>query len=354
MPSNWGSEGSLLQSTKDNSSNSLYTTCFLMELFNSALGQNITFVRPAFFIISGFIGIPNINYYFVFLFLIYVVSVLGNIAVMIIIILDHNLRSPKYTAVFSLALADLISCSALVPKLLDTFLFDHDHIPYNDCLAFMFFCFSSISMQALNLVALSYDRFMAIIFPLHYQAKVTHRSMLFLIVFFWVFAITLTLVAAGLLTRLSFCKSVVINSYYCDHGPMYRLACNDVTPNRVIAALAQILILLLPFVFILLTYCCIACVLSRFSTHQQRMKAFKTCTGHLSLVVIYFIPVIFVYFFGATIHPNARIINLSLTAVVPSMLNPIIYVLQTQEIKESLKKLCKMKRPSKTAAAIAK
>ncbi|KAM9348889.1 olfactory receptor 52K1-like [Symphorus nematophorus] len=306
-----------------------------MDLFNSALGKNITFVRPAYFIISGFIGIANIKFYYVFLFFVYIVSVVGNSAVMAVIYFDHNLRTPKYIAVFNLALVDLFGSSALVPKLLDIFLFNHHYIPYNNCLTFLFFCFTCLSMQSLNLVALSYDRLIAIIFPLHYQVKVTHRFMLSLIASFWVFIITVVLIAVGLLTRLSFCKSVVINSYFCDHGPIYRLACNDNTPNSVIGKLLVVLILWLPLVFILVSYAYIGCALSKVATVQERVKAFKTCTGHLSLVAIYFIPILITYTIGAKTHPNARIINLSLTSTFPPMLNPIIYVLQTQEIKES-------------------
>ncbi|KAM9846417.1 olfactory receptor 1-like [Aulostomus maculatus] len=313
-----------------------------MELFNSALGRNITFVRPAYFIIGGFVGVPNIKYYYFFLLIIYIISVMGNSLVMTVIIFDHNLKTPKYIVVFNLAFTDMLSSTVLLPKALDIFLSNHRKISYNDCLTFMFFCFTSFSMQALNLVALSYDRLVAIFYPLHYQAKVTHKFMLSLVSGFWLFDIFLILSAVGLLTRLSFCKSVLINSYYCDHGPVYRLACNDVTPNRVISALAMTSILWLPLVFILVTYCCIGYALTKISTAQERIKACKTCTGHLSLVAIYFLPVIFIYCFGSRADPNARIINLSLTAVLPPMLNPIIYVLQTQEIKASVKKLLKI------------
>ncbi|XP_026229229.1 olfactory receptor 1-like [Anabas testudineus] len=321
-----------------------------MDLFNSALGKNITFVRPAYFIISGFIGIPNINYYYVFLFFVYVVSVLGNTAVMALIYLDYNLRTPKYVAVFNLAFVDLIGSSALVPKVIDIFLFNHPSIPYSDCLTFLFTCSTCLWMQSFNLVALSYDRLVAIIFPLHYQVKVTHRLMFSLIAFFWVLAITITLIATGFITRLSFCESVVINSYYCDHGQMYRLACNDNTPSFVMAKLGPVLTLWLPLAFILLSYSYIGYALSKIATVQERVKAFKTCTAHLSLVTIYFIPVLITFTMNANIHPNARIINLSLTSVFPPMLNPIIYVLQTQEIKMSLKKILKMRKQSKIAA----
>uniref|UniRef100_A0A3Q2ZZP2 G-protein coupled receptors family 1 profile domain-containing protein n=1 Tax=Kryptolebias marmoratus TaxID=37003 RepID=A0A3Q2ZZP2_KRYMA len=284
----------------------------------------------------GFSGVPHVKYYYVFLFFVYVVSVLGNTAVMAVIYLDHNLKTPKYVAVFNLAFVDLLGSTALVPKVLDIFLFNHYNVPYNECMMFLFFCNTCLSMQALNLVALSYDRLMAIMFPLHYQTKVTNRSMFSLISFFWLFAIIITLIAVGLLTRYSFCKSVVINSYFCDHGPIFRLACNDTFPSLVIAYMSFFLILWLPLVIIF--YLCIGYTLSKVASVQERLKAFKTCTAHLSVVSIYFLPTIVIFSIGPKIHQNARIISLSLASVVPPMLNPIIYVLQTQEIKNSMKK----------------
>ncbi|XP_068572621.1 olfactory receptor 1E16-like [Cebidichthys violaceus] len=318
-----------------------------MNLFNSALGKNITFVRPAYFVISGFSGILNIKYYYVFLCFVYIVSVLGNTAVMAVIYLDHNLRTPKYIAVFHLAFVDLFGSSALTPKVLDIFLFNHRYIPYNDCLTFLFFCYTCLSMQVLNLVALSYDRLIAIIHPLHYQVKVTHRFMLSLIASFWVFVVTVVLIAVGLLTRLSFCKSVVINSYFCDHGQIFRLACNDYTPSYVLGVFLIAIILWFPLAFILLSYLCIGYALSKVATAQERYRAFKTCTAHLSLVAIYFLPILMTFTIGSNMHPNARIINLSLTSVFPPMLNPIIYVLQTQEIKVSVKKIFNFRKESK-------
>ncbi|XP_068572623.1 olfactory receptor 2A12-like [Cebidichthys violaceus] len=318
-----------------------------MNLFNSALKKNITFVHPAYFVISGFSGIPNIKYYYVFLCFVYIVSVLGNTAVMAVIYLDHNLRTPKYIAVFHLAFVDLFGSSALMPKVLDIFLFNHRYIPYNDCLTFFFFCYTCLDMQVLNLVALSYDRLIAIIHPLHYQVKVTHRFMLSLIASFWVFVVTIVLIAVGLLTRLSFCNSVVINSYFCDHGQIFRLACNDYTPSYVFGMFSIALILWFPLAFILLSYLCIGYALSKVATAQERYRAFKTCTAHLSLVAIYFLPILITFTLMENIHPNARIINLSLTSVFPPMLNPIIYVLQTQEIKVSVKRLLRIRGKSK-------
>nr|XP_043897989.1 olfactory receptor 146-like isoform X1 [Solea senegalensis] len=318
-----------------------------MDLFNSALGKNISFVRPAYFIISGLIGMPNAMYYYIFLFFVYIISVVGNMVVMTVIYLDHNLWTPKYIVVFNLAFADLFGTTALVPKVLDLFLFNNNRISYSDCLTFLFFFYVTLIMQVLNLVALSYDRLIAIIFPLHYQVRVTHRFMFSLIASFWLFAITVILLLVGLLTRLSFCKSsVAVNSYFCDHRPLYSQACNDITPTRVFALFLIVILLWLPLSFILGTYVCIVIALTRVATVQERVKALKTCTGHISLVAIYFIPILI----SATMQnldSNSRIINLSLTSVFPPMLNPIVYVLQTQEIKTSLRKLLKITKQSK-------
>uniref|UniRef100_A0A3B3BZC5 Olfactory receptor 6C4-like n=1 Tax=Oryzias melastigma TaxID=30732 RepID=A0A3B3BZC5_ORYME len=310
-----------------------------MDLFNSALGKNITFVRPGYFIVRGFIGIPNAEYYYIFLLFVYIVSVLGNTSVMALIYLDHNLRTAKYVAVFNLAFVDLLGSTVLVPKVIDIFLFNHYNVPYNECLTFLFFCFTCLSMQALNLVVLCYDRLVAIMFPLHYQVRVTSKIMLSIILFSWLFVIAAVLIAVGLLTRLSFCKSVVIDSYFCDHGPIYKLACNDNSPSLIIGNLLIVIILWIPLVIIMSSYVCIGHALVKISTPQERVKAFKTCTAHLSLVGIYFIPIFITFIKVINVHPNVRIINLSLTSVIPPVLNPIVYVLQTQEIKASFRKI---------------
>lgn len=318
-----------------------------MELFNSALGRNITFVRPPYFILSGFIGIPHVNYYYLFLFFIYIISLFGNITVLVVIILDRNLRSPKYIGVSNLVLVDLMSNSALVPKLLEVFLLKRGYISYSGCLAFLFFCFLSLSMQSLNLVVLALDRLIAIMFPLRYPAMVTGRFMASLVAFLWCLAIVAVLIAVGLLTRISFCSSLVINSFFCDHGPLSRLGCNDITPSFVFGILISNLLLWVPLLFILASYCCILGALFKLSTPKERVKAFKTCTGHLSMVALFFLPILIVYHLQEGLHPNARIINLSLNYVIPPMLNPFIYALQTQEIKTSLKKLLKIRLPGK-------
>ncbi|XP_056451376.1 olfactory receptor 2A12-like [Gadus chalcogrammus] len=311
--------------------------------------SNMTIARPAYFIISGFSGIPHVNYYYFFLLMLYIVSVVENGIVMALICLDQSLKTPKYIAVFNLAFVDVVGSSALVPKVIDTFWFDHKYISYSNCLTYLFFYYVILTMQSLNLALLSFDRLIAITFPLRYQIIVSLKTMFSLVAACWIIAILVNLIVVGLLTRLSYCRSVVINSYFCDHGPLYRLACNDNRPNHIISIVLPVLIIWAPLLFILISYMCIGAALAKIAGVQDRMKAFKTCSAHIMLVIIYYLPILVTFSVAAKMPRNTRIISLSLAAVIPPALNPLIYVLQTQEIKLSLKKVLKRMYQSKVA-----
>ncbi|XP_034148909.1 olfactory receptor 1500-like [Esox lucius] len=309
---------------------------------NFNLTENITtIIRPPYFYISGFTGIPHIKYYYVFLSLVYIISLMGNTFVMFVIYLHHNLHRPKYIAVFNLAFTDVCETTALVPKLLDMFLFGRQFISYGQCLTNLFFVFVFLFMQSFNLIVLAYDRLVAICLPLRYHTLVSNRSMFQLIGAAWVFAVFILLIPVGFITRLSFCGSVVINSYFCDHGPLYRLAapCSDILPNLVMSYLDPCLVFYIPTVLIIASYICIIHALFTITLPQDRHRAIKTCTSHLILVTIFYLPINITYLLFSYIPTNVRIINLSLTSVLTPMLNPIIYVLKTEEFKESAKKL---------------
>ncbi|XP_072547098.1 olfactory receptor 1M1-like isoform X2 [Salminus brasiliensis] len=317
----------------------------IMSALNSSLLTNISFVRPEYFFISGFSGIPFINYYFVFLVFIYIIAVFGNSFVVVMIISDRSLHTPKYLGIFNLALADFGETNARIPNLIKTFLFDSQYISYDACLANMFFVFFFSSVQALTLVVLAYDRFIAICLPLRYHAIVSNSVMSVVLMGVWSFCTTLIGITVGLITRLSFCKTIVVKSYFCDHGPVYTLACNDNTVNSVMAKLCTMLFLYAPLIVITLSYLGILLALSKITTWTGRLKALKTCVSHLLVVGVFFLPVISTYIAALTftLNPNARIISTSLSSAIPPMLNPMIYVLNTKEFKVFILKMLKQR-----------
>ncbi|XP_066556247.1 olfactory receptor 51F2-like [Amia ocellicauda] len=314
-----------------------------MSSFNSAVSPNATIVRPPFFFVSGFSNIPHVKYYYIFMCFVYAVTVLGNSFIMLIIYMDRNLHTPKYVIVFHLAVVDLCSSTALIPKFIDTFLFDNQLIAFEACLANFFFVQCFTFMQSLTLILLAYDRFIAICFPLKYHVIITNVAMVVILAVLWTLSSGLVIAAVVFMTRLSFCKSIVINSYYCDYGPMFRLACNDNSPNYIISIMGITIMFVGALVLIVATYVCIIFALLKIASAEERLRAMKTCTSHLIVVALFYLPISSIYIAAIVtiVPPNVRIISTSLSYTIPPMLNPIIYTLKTEEIVQAIQKLFK-------------
>ncbi len=314
-----------------------------MSSLNVSFVQNMSNVRPEYFFIIGLTGIPYSSYYYIFLFIAYFIAVIGNSIVLLIIALERSLHCPKYIGVFNLALADLGETNAVIPNMMKTFFSDSQYMSYNACLTNMFFVNFFITVQSATLVILAFDRFIAICLPLRYHAIVNNTVMSLLFIALWAFNTSLVALAASLMTRLSFCKSNVVQSFYCDYGPVLRLACNDNSINIYITNLIAALFLVAPLFLIVLSYLGIFFALSKITTWEARLKALKTCVSHLLLVGIFFLPVICMFIASSitSLTPNARVISVSLSFTLPPMLNPIIYVLNTAEIRVLIQKLLK-------------
>uniref|UniRef100_A0A3Q2CZE6 G-protein coupled receptors family 1 profile domain-containing protein n=1 Tax=Cyprinodon variegatus TaxID=28743 RepID=A0A3Q2CZE6_CYPVA len=305
---------------------------------------NTTFVRPTKFYLAGFYNIPHVKYYFVFLCFVYIMTVLGNGFLLSVIYLVKTLHTPKYIIVFNLAFTDLCGSTALIPKLLDTFLFDRRYIVYEACLTYMFFVLLFGSIQSWTLVTMAYDRLIAICFPLRYHSIITTKSVVAMLLSSWIVMLCVNAVLAGFINRLSFCASVEIKTFFCDHGPIYQLACNDTSYSYMMAAVGLILVICIPLILISGSYACISVALARTVSREERLRALKTCVSHLILVALFFLPFVGTNIAVLTsyIHPNARNINSSLTYTVPPLLNPIIYSLKTEEVRNAIKSFCQI------------
>ncbi len=299
-----------------------------MSSLNANFVQNMSIVRPEYFFITGLSGIPYSSYYYIFLCVTYFIAVIGNSAVLLLIALDRSLHSPKYIGLFNLALVDLGETNAWIPNTMNIFFSDSQYMSYNACLANMFFVNLFVTLQSATLVVLAFDRYIAICLPLRYHAIVNNTVMSLVFIVIWAFNTSVVALAASLITRLSFCKSNVVESYYCDYGAVLGMACNDKSINIYIKNLIVALFIVAPLILIVLSYMGIVFALSKITTWEARLKALKTCVSHLLLVVSFFLPVLCIII-ASLIVPltlNARIISASLSLSLPPMLNPIIYV----------------------------
>ncbi|MBN3305674.1 O51F2 protein, partial [Amia calva] len=260
---------------------------------------------------------------------------------MSIIWFAQSLHTPKYFGVFSLALVDVSYSTALIPKSLDVFLFGNRVVDYNSCLAQMFFVDYFAAMESYALLVLAYDRLIAICFPLRCKTINSNNKMILVIIVSWAIPFTVVITMAYYVTRLSYCKSTIVNSYFCDHGPVFNITCSNYSINYFLASFYTIAFTVLPPALIMLSYLCILVALLRIANTDGRIKAFKTCTTHLTLVAIFYVPIIvtnIVAWINVNIDTDTRILNTSLSATIPPLLNPIIYTLKTDEILDQIKK----------------
>jgi len=301
---------------------------------NSAPNNSI--IQPAGFYIIALNLVPYSNIYVMFLTVLYVITVKCNVFLIIIIFYDHRLHVPKFMAVGNLALVDVLLSTSLVPGTIKTSLVLDNFVPFKLCLVQMYTYYSFLSLESMSICILSYDRFIAICLPLRHESINTNTRMAYIIGAVWLFVLTTIIYSTASIPTLSFCGSLRVNSYFCDYTPVLRLACSNTTHQWNFATALTILFTIAPIIFIVLTYTGILIAVFRMKNNQSRYKALATCTEHLVLVALFFIPIFVIFnigFSGIIINPNIRTVCLSFSSLITPCVNPIIYSLKTKEIR---------------------
>uniref|UniRef100_UPI003AADADD3 olfactory receptor 1M1-like n=1 Tax=Centroberyx gerrardi TaxID=166262 RepID=UPI003AADADD3 len=310
-----------------------------MSFLRTVVNDSLLIHPPGFYII-GFETLRLINLYFIFLAFVYVVTVLFNILLIYVIAFNHSLHTPKFLAVGNLAVIDLILNTCIIPSMIKTFLVKDNFVPFNLCLVQMFVYYSFATLESLGLAILAYDRLIAICFPLRQHSINTLRSMSCILGLTWSYSLGTTAFFTSIMTRLSFCNSLKVFSYFCDYAPVFRLACNDYTLHWSLSSVFSLLLLIGPLIFIILSYLSILVTVFRMKSLQSRVKALATCVEHLILVAVFFIPLLSIFMIGfhlRLIDPDHRVLSLSLSSCIPPCINPIVYSLKTKEIVRALK-----------------
>ncbi|XP_050976594.1 olfactory receptor 24-like [Labeo rohita] len=299
---------------------------------------NNSIVQPAGFYIVALSSMSYSNIYVMFLTVLYVITVICNVFLITIIFYDHRLHVPKFMAVGNLAVVDLVLSTSLVPGMIKTYIVLDNFVPFKLCIVQMYTYYTFLSLESLCLCILSYDRFIAICFPLRQESINTNTRMAYIIGAVWFFVCTVVLYSTSVST-LTFCGSLKVNSYFCDYAPVLRLACSDVTSQWNFATALTVLFNAVPLTFILLTYVGILTAVFKMKNNQSRYKALATCTEHLIIVALFFIPIFIIFnlgFFGIIINSNVRTVCLSLSSLLTPCVNPILYSLKTKEIQKRI------------------
>ncbi|XP_059125494.1 olfactory receptor 1468-like [Peromyscus eremicus] len=268
----------------------------------------------------------------------YLITVLGNLIIIILIILDSHLHTPMYLFLSNLSFSDLCISSVTMPKLLQNMQSQDPSISYVSCLTQMYFFMVFANMESLLLVAMAYDRYVAICFPLHYTSIMNPKfcaSLLMLLSMLTTFHATMHTL---LMARLSFCENNVIPHFFCDITAVMKLACSDTYVNELMIFIMGGPFIIVPFLLIVTSYVRIISSILKVSSTQSIHKVFSTCGSHLSVVSLFYGTVIGVYLCSTANNSftvKETVMAMMYTVVTP-MLNPFIYSLRNRDMKGAL------------------
>ncbi|XP_028608285.1 olfactory receptor 4A5-like [Grammomys surdaster] len=278
---------------------------------------------------------------FVMFLLMYIVTIVGNLLIVGTVIASPSLGLPMYFFLAFLSLMDAVYSTAILPKLLKDLVCDKKTISFTACLVQLFVEHLFGGAEVFLLVVMAYDRYVAICKPLHYLTIMNQQVCISLLVGAWVGGFAHALVQVLSVYKLPFCGPNIIDHFGCDMYPLLALVCTDTYFIGLTVVANNGAMCMVVFVLLLFSY---GIILSSLKTHSQegRRKAFSTCSSHIMVVVLFFVPCIFMYVRPVSNFPIDKSISVFYTAITP-MLNPLIYTLRNSEIKNSMGKLwCKM------------
>ncbi|XP_067417510.1 olfactory receptor 14C36-like [Emydura macquarii macquarii] len=269
--------------------------------------------------------------------LIYLAAVIGNLLIIAVVALDCQLHTPMYSFLFNLSFLDLCYISVTIPKMLANSLTNTRSISFFGCVAQVFLVISLAATECAFLTLMAYDRYTAICFPLHYRMIMSKGTCARMAAGSWVSGILYSVLHTGNTFRLPFCHSNVIGQFFCDIPQLLKLSCSDTYANKVVVIIFGVCLALGCFVFIIVSYIQIFSTVLSIPSMQGRRKAFSTCLPHLMVISSFFGTGSFVYMRKTSASSSYWDLLASvLYAVLPPLLNPVVYSLRNKELREAL------------------
>ncbi|XP_037364077.1 olfactory receptor 2L13-like [Talpa occidentalis] len=264
---------------------------------------------------------------------IFLLASLGNSTMIHLIRMDPRLHTPMYILLSQLSLMDLMYISTTVPKMMFNFFSGQKGISFLGCWFQCFFFLTMAGSEGLLLCSMAYDRYVAICHPLHYPIRMSKRMCVKMIIGSWILGSTNSLAHTVYALHIPYCRSRVIDHFFCDVPAMLPLACMDTWVYEYLVFVSTSLFLLVPFLGITASYGRVLFVVYHMRSKEGRKKAFTTCSTHLTVVTFYYAPFVYTYLRPRNLRSPAEDKNMAVFyTILTPMLNPIIYSLRNKEV----------------------
>ncbi|KAL1785371.1 olfactory receptor 4P4-like, partial [Sigmodon hispidus] len=289
------------------------------------------------FVFMGLWENRRIELLFFLLFLLcYLAVLVGNSLILLTIIYSHLIEQPMYYFLCHLSFMDLSYTSTVVPRLIRDLAAARKIISYNECMAQLFTAHLLAGVEVFILVSMALDRYVAIVKPLHYMTIMSRKRCDMLVVIAWTVGFWHSIALLLMVLSLPFCGPNHINHYLCDVKPLLKLVCKDIHVVSILVIANAGMVVLAIFLVLVASYILILCNL-RTRSSSGRRKALSTCSSHVMVVVLFFVPCIYIYVLPAGSNNNDKEISVFYTVIAP-MMNPLIYTLRNTEMKRAMYK----------------
>ncbi|XP_061295607.1 olfactory receptor 52K1-like [Bos javanicus] len=310
----------------------------LEEVWRGMSSCNNSIPQPLIFVLAGIPGLESSHVWFsVPFFLVFVVAVIGNATILCIIRVEKSLHEPMFLLLAMLSVVDLSLVSVTVPRMLGIFWMNAKEISFNACLTQMFFIPSFYVMESGVLLAMAFDRFVAIWHPLRYTTVLSNSLLVKMALAVLARAVAVLTPAPILVKRLESFQTHIIAYSYCAYMAVVQIACGDLSDHIVYGLMVIVASVGFDLFFIILSYGLILHAVFRIPSWEARGKAFSTCGSHLCVIALFYSPVIFSVLAQILCYrmaPHLQIIIDNLYFLVPPMINPLIYGARTKQMRE--------------------